>query len=148
MKHMCVLFLFFYSSVLSLVSDMAHWTQDPEERNPFPGHNWVRAARCLSRMTQQMGGPPNSKWRDKRMGANGSSYPHSCSPRIGGNAQGQQTFIGMYSKHPVSINFEANIQMIVFFELTVLEPPRSNIQLVPKYPTTLVSLSHCLCHFF
>lgn len=33
------------------------------------------------------------------MGANGSSYPHSCSPRIGGNAQGQQTFIGMYSKH-------------------------------------------------
>lgn len=34
---------------------------------------------------------------EERMGANGSSYPHSCSPRIGGNAQAQQTFIGMYS---------------------------------------------------
>uniref|UniRef100_A0A3P9HHR3 BTB (POZ) domain containing 7 n=1 Tax=Oryzias latipes TaxID=8090 RepID=A0A3P9HHR3_ORYLA len=35
------------------------------------------------------------------MGANGSSYPHSCSPRIGGNAQAQQTFIGTssYSHH-------------------------------------------------
>ncbi|XP_061824890.1 BTB/POZ domain-containing protein 7 isoform X2 [Nerophis lumbriciformis] len=35
------------------------------------------------------------------MGANGSSYPHSCSPRIGGNAQTQQTFIGTssYSQH-------------------------------------------------
>lgn len=30
------------------------------------------------------------------MGANGSSYPHSCSPRIGGNAQAQQTFIGRH----------------------------------------------------
>lgn len=34
---------------------------------------------------------------EERMGANGSSYPHSCSPRIGGNAQPQQTFIGMCS---------------------------------------------------
>ncbi|XP_077477257.1 BTB/POZ domain-containing protein 7 isoform X2 [Stigmatopora argus] len=35
------------------------------------------------------------------MGANGSSYPHSCSPRIGANAQTQQTFIGTssYSQH-------------------------------------------------
>ncbi|KAK7904751.1 hypothetical protein WMY93_017358 [Mugilogobius chulae] len=38
------------------------------------------------------------------MGANGSSYPHSCSPRIGGSSQPQQTFIGKYlhrcaSKH-------------------------------------------------
>lgn len=47
-------------------------------------------------MTQQEGGPPNSKWREVRMGANGSSYPHSCSPRIGGNAQAQQTFIGKH----------------------------------------------------
>ncbi|XP_077394544.1 BTB/POZ domain-containing protein 7 isoform X2 [Festucalex cinctus] len=31
------------------------------------------------------------------MGANGSSYPHSCSPRIGANAQAQQTFIGTSS---------------------------------------------------
>ncbi|XP_077411527.1 BTB/POZ domain-containing protein 7 isoform X1 [Vanacampus margaritifer] len=31
------------------------------------------------------------------MGANGSSYPHSCSPRIGANAQTQQTFIGTSS---------------------------------------------------
>ncbi|XP_064181261.1 BTB/POZ domain-containing protein 7-like isoform X2 [Anguilla rostrata] len=28
------------------------------------------------------------------MGVNASSYPHSCSPRIGGNSQAQQTFIG------------------------------------------------------
>ncbi|KAG9268781.1 BTB/POZ domain-containing protein 7 [Astyanax mexicanus] len=34
------------------------------------------------------------------MGANASSYPHSCSPRFGGNAQAQQTFIGtsLYSQ--------------------------------------------------
>lgn len=30
------------------------------------------------------------------MGANVSSYPHSCSPRFGGNTQAQQTFIGGY----------------------------------------------------
>lgn len=43
------------------------------------------------------------------MGANGSSYPHSCSPRIGGNAQGQQTFIGKF-----------------FSELKMLKLPQSN----------------------
>ncbi|TSM77360.1 BTB/POZ domain-containing protein 7 [Bagarius yarrelli] len=34
------------------------------------------------------------------MGANVSSYPHSCSPRFGGNTQAQQTFIGtsLYSQ--------------------------------------------------
>ncbi|XP_017546360.1 BTB/POZ domain-containing protein 7-like isoform X1 [Pygocentrus nattereri] len=34
------------------------------------------------------------------MGANASSYPHSCSPRFGGNSQTQQTFIGtsLYSQ--------------------------------------------------
>ncbi|XP_006632633.2 BTB/POZ domain-containing protein 7 [Lepisosteus oculatus] len=31
------------------------------------------------------------------MGVNASSYPHSCSPRIGGNSQAQQTFIGTSS---------------------------------------------------
>ncbi|XP_070213978.1 BTB/POZ domain-containing protein 7 [Bos mutus] len=31
------------------------------------------------------------------MGANASSYPHSCSPRVGGNPQAQQTFIGTSS---------------------------------------------------
>ncbi|XP_074852679.1 BTB/POZ domain-containing protein 7 [Carettochelys insculpta] len=31
------------------------------------------------------------------MGANASNYPHSCSPRVGGNAQAQQTFIGTSS---------------------------------------------------
>ncbi|KAB0368976.1 hypothetical protein FD755_018981 [Muntiacus reevesi] len=31
------------------------------------------------------------------MGANASSYPHSCSPRVGGNSQAQQTFIGTSS---------------------------------------------------
>ncbi|KAJ8290368.1 hypothetical protein GJAV_G00011960 [Gymnothorax javanicus] len=35
------------------------------------------------------------------MGVNASSYPHSCSPRIGGNSLTQQTFIGTssYSQH-------------------------------------------------
>ncbi|XP_067403143.1 BTB/POZ domain-containing protein 7 isoform X1 [Emydura macquarii macquarii] len=31
------------------------------------------------------------------MGANASHYPHSCSPRVGGNSQAQQTFIGISS---------------------------------------------------
>ncbi|XP_026922280.1 BTB/POZ domain-containing protein 7 isoform X2 [Acinonyx jubatus] len=31
------------------------------------------------------------------MGANASNYPHSCSPRVGGNPQAQQTFIGTSS---------------------------------------------------
>jgi len=31
------------------------------------------------------------------MGVNASSYPHSCSPRFGGNPQTQQTFIGKLS---------------------------------------------------
>ncbi|XP_033892634.1 BTB/POZ domain-containing protein 7 [Acipenser ruthenus] len=31
------------------------------------------------------------------MGVNASNYPHSCSPRIGGNSQTQQTFIGTSS---------------------------------------------------
>ncbi|KAG9481823.1 hypothetical protein GDO78_010837 [Eleutherodactylus coqui] len=31
------------------------------------------------------------------MGVNASSYPHSCSPRVGGNSQTQQTFIGTSS---------------------------------------------------
>nr|XP_014341920.1 PREDICTED: BTB/POZ domain-containing protein 7 isoform X2 [Latimeria chalumnae] len=31
------------------------------------------------------------------MGANASNYPHSCSPRFGGNSQAQQTFIGTSS---------------------------------------------------
>ncbi|XP_039597173.1 BTB/POZ domain-containing protein 7 [Polypterus senegalus] len=33
----------------------------------------------------------------KKMGVNASNYPHSCSPRIGGNSQAQQTFIGTSS---------------------------------------------------
>ncbi|CAH6849796.1 Btbd7 [Phodopus roborovskii] len=31
------------------------------------------------------------------MGANASNYPHSCSPRVGGDSQAQQTFIGTSS---------------------------------------------------
>ncbi|XP_047591857.1 BTB/POZ domain-containing protein 7 isoform X1 [Lutra lutra] len=31
------------------------------------------------------------------MGANASTYPHACSPRVGGNSQAQQTFIGTSS---------------------------------------------------
>uniref|UniRef100_A0A8C8VJD5 BTB/POZ domain-containing protein 7 n=1 Tax=Pelusios castaneus TaxID=367368 RepID=A0A8C8VJD5_9SAUR len=31
------------------------------------------------------------------MGANASHYPHSCSPRVGGSSQAQQTFIGTSS---------------------------------------------------
>lgn len=33
----------------------------------------------------------------KKMGANASNYPHSCSPRVGGSSQAQQTFIGNFS---------------------------------------------------
>lgn len=78
---------------------MAGWARGSEDTSEdlCLTHGWgLRGIRCLSRMTQQEGGPPNSKWREVRMGANGSSYPHSCSPRIGGNAQTQQTFIGRY----------------------------------------------------
>lgn len=39
------------------------------------------------------------------MGANVSSYPHSCSPRFGGNAQAQQTFIGGYLKNNARKHF-------------------------------------------
>ena len=34
------------------------------------------------------------KLKQERMGVNASSYPHSCSPRFGGNSQSQQIFIG------------------------------------------------------
>lgn len=33
------------------------------------------------------------------MGANVSSYPHSCSSRFVGNSQAQQTLIGWYLSH-------------------------------------------------
>lgn len=82
-----------------LPSGMADWAWGSEDASEdlCLTHDWgLRGIHCLSRMTQQEGGPPNSKWREERMGANGSSYPHSCSPRIGGNAQAQQTFIGMH----------------------------------------------------
>lgn len=42
-------------------------------------------------MEEPAGGMP--EWL-KKMGANASNYPHSCSPRVGGNSQAQQTFIG------------------------------------------------------
>lgn len=76
-----------------------------------PGRLGLRAPRTLQRVCAW---PETEDWEEdivwaewlskrgdpqianeKRMGANGSSYPHSCSPRIGGNAQAQQTFIGM-----------------------------------------------------
>lgn len=43
------------------------------------------------------------------MGANGSSYPHSCSPRIGGNAQTQQTFIGTSSYSQQGYGWESKL---------------------------------------
>lgn len=43
------------------------------------------------------------------MGANGSSYPHSCSPRIGGNAQAQQTFIGTSSYSQQGYGWESKL---------------------------------------
>ncbi|XP_028294460.1 BTB/POZ domain-containing protein 7 isoform X2 [Gouania willdenowi] len=43
------------------------------------------------------------------MGANGSSYPHSCSPRIGGNSQAQQTFIGTSSYSQQGYGLESKL---------------------------------------
>lgn len=39
------------------------------------------------------------------MGANVSSYPHSCSPRFGGNTQAQQTFVGVYLNNQAKEHF-------------------------------------------
>ncbi|KAM5129972.1 BTB/POZ domain-containing protein 7 [Mantella aurantiaca] len=43
------------------------------------------------------------------MGVNASSYPHSCSPRVGGNAQTQQTFIGTSSYSQQGYGYEAKL---------------------------------------
>uniref|UniRef100_A0A3Q2ZT58 BTB (POZ) domain containing 7 n=1 Tax=Kryptolebias marmoratus TaxID=37003 RepID=A0A3Q2ZT58_KRYMA len=43
------------------------------------------------------------------MGANGSSYPHSCSPRFGGNTQAQQTFIGTSSYSQQGYGWESKL---------------------------------------
>ncbi|CAL8300327.1 unnamed protein product [Boreogadus saida] len=43
------------------------------------------------------------------MGANGSSYPHSSSPRIGGNAPPQQTFIGTSSYSQQGYGWESKL---------------------------------------
>lgn len=97
LKHLS--YCSFLFSVMFLPAGVAAWAQGSEDTSEdlCLTRNWgLRGIHCLSRMTQQEGGPPNSKWREERMGANGSSYPHSCSPRIGGNAQAQHTFIGMY----------------------------------------------------
>lgn len=62
----------------------------------WPGQNAAAAAGlapavCLSKRRQK----PRSRERE-RMGVNASSYPHSCSPRFGGNSQTQHTFIGKW----------------------------------------------------
>uniref|UniRef100_A0A3Q2UBK7 BTB (POZ) domain containing 7 n=1 Tax=Fundulus heteroclitus TaxID=8078 RepID=A0A3Q2UBK7_FUNHE len=43
------------------------------------------------------------------MGANGSSYPHSCSSRVGGNTQAQQTFIGTSSYSQQGYGWESKL---------------------------------------
>lgn len=43
------------------------------------------------------------------MGANGSSYPHSCSPRIGASSQPQQTFIGTSSFSQQGYGWESKL---------------------------------------
>uniref|UniRef100_A0A3P8XZ93 BTB domain-containing protein n=1 Tax=Esox lucius TaxID=8010 RepID=A0A3P8XZ93_ESOLU len=43
------------------------------------------------------------------MGANASSYPHSCSPRIGGSTQTQQTFIGTSSYSQQGYGWESKL---------------------------------------
>ncbi|KAM9294092.1 BTB/POZ domain-containing protein 7 isoform 2-T2 [Gastrophryne carolinensis] len=43
------------------------------------------------------------------MGVNASSYPHSCSPRVGGNAQTQQTFIGTSSYSQQGYGYESKL---------------------------------------
>lgn len=109
-KHV---FLFFF---IFLPPGMAGWAWGSEDASESPclTYDWaLRGIHCLSRMTQQLGGPPKSKWREVRMGANGSSYPHSCSPRIGGNAQAQQTFIGMYFIWQCDLFYSQNINCSV-----------------------------------
>ncbi|XP_053566098.1 BTB/POZ domain-containing protein 7 [Bombina bombina] len=43
------------------------------------------------------------------MGVNASSYPHSCSPRVGGNSQAQQTFIGTSSYSHQGYGYESKL---------------------------------------
>ncbi|XP_029114244.1 BTB/POZ domain-containing protein 7 [Scleropages formosus] len=43
------------------------------------------------------------------MGLNASSYPHSCSPRVTGNSQAQQTFIGTSSYSQQAYGCEAKL---------------------------------------
>ncbi|KAM4690015.1 BTB/POZ domain-containing protein 7 isoform 2-T2 [Rhinophrynus dorsalis] len=43
------------------------------------------------------------------MGANASNYPHSCSPRVGGNPQAQQTFIGTSSYSHQGYGYESKL---------------------------------------
>lgn len=43
------------------------------------------------------------------MGVNASSYPHSSSPRVGGNAQTQQTFIGTSSYTQQGYGYESKL---------------------------------------
>ncbi|XP_053330698.1 BTB/POZ domain-containing protein 7 [Spea bombifrons] len=43
------------------------------------------------------------------MGANASNYPHSCSPRVGGNSQAQQTFIGTSSYSHQGYGYESKL---------------------------------------
>ncbi|XP_029453708.1 BTB/POZ domain-containing protein 7 [Rhinatrema bivittatum] len=43
------------------------------------------------------------------MGANASNYPHSCSPRVGGNLQTQQTFIGTSSYSHQGYGYESKL---------------------------------------
>ncbi|KAE8586296.1 hypothetical protein XENTR_v10021619 [Xenopus tropicalis] len=44
-----------------------------------------------------------------KMGANTSNYPHSCSPRVGGNSQAQQTFIGTSSYSHQGYGYESKL---------------------------------------
>uniref|UniRef100_A0A8C6QJ14 BTB domain containing 7 n=1 Tax=Nannospalax galili TaxID=1026970 RepID=A0A8C6QJ14_NANGA len=46
------------------------------------------------------------------MGANASNYPHSCSPRVGGNSQAQQTFIGCEDIIAESISLDTLIAIL------------------------------------
>lgn len=91
------LLLFFLSSVMFVASGLADWASGLRGhfRGSVPDLRLKTEKKIWAEWLSKRGDPQIAN--EKRMGANGSSYPHSCSPRIGGNAQAQQTFIGMCS---------------------------------------------------
>jgi hypothetical protein len=56
------------------------------------------------------------------MGANASNYPHSCSPRVGGNSQAQQTFIGNFQILFSIMTVNRIVFSMIFVDKNRIEP--------------------------